>query len=64
VPSAEVGVDALVAIVIVSLLAIQRRHRIRGDHEPIAISMATGAVLGVATVFGVAFLIHWVVAVA
>jgi len=64
VPSAEVGIDALVAIVIVSLLAVQRRHRMRGDVEPIAVSVATGAVLGVATVFAAAVLIQWVVATA
>ena len=63
-PSAEVGIDALVAIVIVSLLAVQRRHRMRGDAEPIAVSVATGAVLGVATVFAAAVLIQWVVATA
>ena len=63
-PSAEVGIDALVAIVIVSLLAVQRRHRMRGDVEPIAVSVATGAVLGVATVFAAAVLIQWVVATA
>jgi hypothetical protein len=62
VPSLEVGVDAAFAIVIVSLLAILRRHRLRGDAEPTAVSLATGAVLGLATVFAVAFVISWVIA--
>ena len=61
-PSVEAGIDALVAIVIVSLLAIQRRHRIRGDGEPAAVSLATGAILGLATVFAVAFVISRFVA--
>jgi uncharacterized membrane protein len=61
VPSAEVGVDALIAIVILALLAIQRRHRIRGETEPIAVSLATGAVLGLATFFAAAVVISWVV---
>jgi hypothetical protein len=62
VPSVEVVLDALVAIVIVSLLALQRRHRIRGDAEPIAVSVATGAVLGLIAVFGGAFVISWIFA--
>ena len=61
-PSVEVGVDALMAIVIVSLLAIQRRHRIRGDSEPAAVSLATGAILGLAVVFAVAVVIGRVAA--
>ena len=63
-PSVEVGFDALLAIVILSLLAIQRRHRIRGETEPVAVSLATGAMLGLATVFSVAFVISRVAAVA
>jgi len=62
VPSVEVGVDALMAIVIVSLLAIQRRDRIRGDAEPAAVSLATGAILGLAVVFAVAVVIGRVAA--
>ena len=61
-PSVEIGVDALMAIVIVSLLAIQRRHRIRGDAEPAAVSLATGAILGLAVVFAVAVVIGRVAA--
>ena len=60
-PSLEVVLDGLVAIVIVSLLVVRRRHRINGDVEPIAISVATGAVLGLVTVFGGALVISWIV---
>ena len=62
VPSVEVGFDALLAIVILSLLAIQRRHRIRGETEPVAVSLATGAILGLASVVAVALVISWAVA--
>jgi hypothetical protein len=60
VPSLEVGLDAALAIGIVALLAITRRHRIRGDAGPIAVSLATGAVLGFMAVMGLAFMISWV----
>jgi hypothetical protein len=48
-PSAEAGFDALIAVAIVSLLAIQRRNRINGTAEPVAVDVATGIVLGIVT---------------
>ena len=59
-PSLEIGFDAALGIGIVALLAISRRHRIRGDAEPIAVSLATWAVLGFMTVMGLALLVSWV----
>lgn len=59
-PSVEIAFDLALAIGIVALLAIIRRHRIRGDVEPIAVSLATGAVLGFMTVMGLAFAASWV----
>jgi hypothetical protein len=49
VPSFEAAFDALIAIAIVSVLAIRRRHRIAGTVEPVAVSVATGVVLGLVT---------------
>jgi hypothetical protein len=43
VPSAEIAFLGLVAIAIVSLLAIRRQHWITGEPEPIAVSLATGS---------------------
>ena len=48
-PSVEAGIDALIAVAIVSLLAIRRRNRIDGTVEPAAVSVATGIVLGIVT---------------
>jgi hypothetical protein len=61
-PSIEVAIDVLLVITIVSLLAIQRRHRIKGDAEPIAVSVATGAILGLVTVFAAALVASWIIA--
>jgi hypothetical protein len=49
VPSVEAGFDALIAVAIVSVLAIRRRNRIDGTVEPVAVSLATGIVLGIVT---------------
>jgi hypothetical protein len=62
VPSLEAGFGVALAVGIVGLLAIVRRHRIRGSAEPIAISLATGAVLGSMTVTGLALAVSWVAA--
>jgi hypothetical protein len=47
VPSVEAAFDALLAVAIVSLLVLRRRHRIRGTVEPVTASVATGVVLGI-----------------
>ena len=49
-PGLEAAFDTLIAVAIVSLLAIRRRHRIDGTIEPVAVSVATGVVLGFVTV--------------
>jgi len=49
VPSVEAAFDALIAVAIVSLLTIRRRNRINGTLEPVAVSVATGVVLGIVT---------------
>jgi hypothetical protein len=50
VPGLEAAFDALIAVSIVSLLAIRRRYRIDGTIEPVAVSVATRVVLGLVTV--------------
>ena len=48
-PAVEIAFDALVAIAIVSVLAICRRHRIAGTVQPVKVIVATGVVLGLIT---------------
>jgi hypothetical protein len=49
VPGLEAAFDTLIAVAIVSLLAIRRRHRIDGTIEPVAVSVAIGVILGLVT---------------
>jgi hypothetical protein len=57
-PSVEAGIDALIAVAIVSLLAIRRRDRIDGTVEPAAVSVATGVILGIVTAMvGIAIIV-------
>jgi hypothetical protein len=58
VPSVEIAFDALIAIAIVSVLAIRRDHRNAGTVEPVAVSVATGVVLGLVTALVASLLIH------
>jgi hypothetical protein len=58
VPSVEIAFDAFIAVAIVSLLAIRRRHRINRTVEPVAVSVATGVVLGLVTALVGSLLIY------
>jgi Na+/citrate or Na+/malate symporter len=50
VASIEVAIDILIAIVVVSLLAIRRRARIRSRPKSIPVVYATGVILGLMSV--------------
>jgi hypothetical protein len=61
VPSVEVGFDLILAVAIISLLAIRRRARVEGRAEPPAVSFATGAVLGLVTALVAVLVVGWMV---